>query len=69
MNISWQAAIILLICLVILVFNIWVNCSVLNKAGFSRWWVVLIFVPVVDLAAIWLFAFLDWPNLEADVET
>lgn len=39
------------------------SVKVLGKAGFSGWWVVLLFVPVVNIVAIWVFAFVDWPSL------
>ena len=32
-----------------------------RKAGFSGWWSLIIFVPLVNIAMIWVFAFVDWP--------
>lgn len=32
-----------------------------RKAGFSGWWVVLTWVPVVGLVLLWIFAFARWP--------
>lgn len=72
MNIGSESTIFLLGLLgllVLLAFIVWINCQVLHKAGFSRWWVLVAFVPIVNLAGIWLFAFLDWPNVEADSES
>lgn len=31
------------------------------KAGFSRWWSLVLIVPFVNLFAVWLFAFIEWP--------
>ncbi|HZZ69322.1 MAG TPA: hypothetical protein VFE18_14205 [Phenylobacterium sp.] len=42
-------------------YPIWL---ILRRAGFSGWWVVLWFVPLVNLAAIWFFAMARWPGQE-----
>jgi hypothetical protein len=34
---------------------------IVNRAGYSRWWLVLMFVPVLNLIMLWVFAFADWP--------
>ena len=34
---------------------------IVTKAGFSGWWVVLLMVPFLNIALIWLFAFIEWP--------
>jgi hypothetical protein len=34
---------------------------VVNRAGYSRWWLVLMVVPVLNLIMLWVFAFADWP--------
>lgn len=36
---------------------------VLGKAGYSRWWAILAFIPVVNLIGLWVFAFSNWPVL------
>ena len=56
----WQLIIVLLT----LIPTIWIYGRILNKAGYSRWWVLLIFVPLVNLIMIWVFAFAKWPRLE-----
>jgi uncharacterized membrane protein YhaH (DUF805 family) len=37
--------------------------KVLNKAGYSGWWSLLVFVPLVNIVMFWVFAFADWPAL------
>ena len=37
--------------------------NVLHRAGRSRWWTVLAFVPGLNLIALWVFAFSRWPSL------
>jgi branched-subunit amino acid transport protein len=35
---------------------------ILKRMGFSSWWALLCFVPVVALFALWLLAFVKWPR-------
>ncbi|HYF60222.1 MAG TPA: hypothetical protein VEA81_14830 [Burkholderiaceae bacterium] len=37
---------------------------VLGRAGYSPWWVLLVLVPVVNLIALWVFAFVRWPAID-----
>ena len=34
---------------------------ILNRAGYSRWWLLTLVVPLVNLVMLWVFAFGDWP--------
>lgn len=36
--------------------------KIIRKAGYSGWWVLLWFVPIVNLIALWVFAFSKWPK-------
>jgi len=36
---------------------------VIGKAGYSRAWVILAFIPIINLIALWVFAFAKWPAL------
>ena len=38
--------------------------NVLHRAGRSRWWTILAFVPLVNLISLWVFAFSRWPKLD-----
>ena len=54
----WQLIIILFfVALVVLVYG-----PVIKKAGFSRWWSLILVLPLVNLIAIWVFAFVKWPS-------
>ncbi len=54
----WQLVIIIAILVVpFLLFS-----PILKKAGFSKWWVLCMFIPVVNLLLIWVFAFIQWPK-------
>ncbi len=35
--------------------------QLLHRAGYSRWWTAVFFVPVVNIACLWAFAFQEWP--------
>lgn len=52
---------LLLIVLVILLLP----AQVLHRAGYSRWWSLVLLVPVVNLVMVWVFALADWPALRA----
>ncbi|HWW12822.1 MAG TPA: hypothetical protein VN018_09905 [Brevundimonas sp.] len=34
---------------------------ILRRLGFSPWWVLLAFVPYVNLIGLWALAFVKWP--------
>jgi len=35
---------------------------ILNRIGFSPLWSVLMFIPLVNLIALWILAFTEWPG-------
>ncbi|MDE2227434.1 MAG: hypothetical protein KGL11_00145 [Alphaproteobacteria bacterium] len=35
--------------------------KILRQAGYSGWWTILWFVPLVNLVVLWVFAFSRWP--------
>ena len=37
--------------------------KILMKAGYSGWWCLIGFVPIVNIIMLWVFAFADWPSL------
>jgi hypothetical protein len=37
--------------------------KILRRAGFSRWWCLLYFVPLANFVGLWIFAYATWPNL------
>jgi drug/metabolite transporter (DMT)-like permease len=34
---------------------------ILNRAGYSRWWLLTMLVPLLNLIMLWVFAFANWP--------
>jgi len=37
--------------------------KILMKAGYSGWWCLIGFVPIVNIIMLWVFAYADWPSL------
>jgi hypothetical protein len=35
---------------------------ILDRAGLSRWLAFIGLIPVVNIVALWAFAFADWPS-------
>jgi uncharacterized membrane protein YhaH (DUF805 family) len=52
-----------LIYLVALIVALVASAKVLTKAGYSGWWVLMVFVPIVNFVMFLVFAFSDWPAL------
>jgi len=36
---------------------------ILRRTGFSPWLAILVIMPIVNLFALWLFAFNEWPGV------
>jgi hypothetical protein len=36
--------------------------NILHRAGRSRWWTILVFIPLLNLIVLWVFAFTRWPK-------
>jgi hypothetical protein len=37
---------------------------ILHRTERSRWWTIIAFVPLLNLVALWAFAFSRWPKLD-----
>lgn len=51
--------------LVVFILLVWAFVAIfgriVSRAGYSRWWLLTLFVPVLNLIMLWIFAFADWP--------
>jgi len=51
--------------LVVFALLVWAFIAVfgriVNRAGYSRWWLLTAAVPLLNLIMLWVFAFADWP--------
>jgi uncharacterized membrane protein YhaH (DUF805 family) len=52
-----------LIVIAVLVIYFVPTVKILNKAGYSGWWSLLLLVPLVNIVMLFVFAFADWPAL------
>ena len=57
----WHWLIVLVVLLILVVLPLWWGAKVLRKAGHHRAWTLLQLVPLVNIVAIFVFAFTDWP--------
>jgi uncharacterized membrane protein YhaH (DUF805 family) len=55
-----------LLALAALAIPILMAARVLRRAGFSRWWALMVLVPVVNLIGLWLLAYVRWPAVDID---
>ena len=37
---------------------------IVQRTGYSGWWVLLTLVPVVNIVMFWVFAFTRWPAVD-----
>ena len=37
--------------------------TIIRKAGYSGWWCLMLFLPLVNIVMLWVFAFAKWPSL------
>jgi hypothetical protein len=47
--------------LVIILAVIWPVCRIVGKAGYSNAWGLLVLIPLVNVIALCVFAYSDWP--------
>jgi hypothetical protein len=54
-----------LVALIVFILLVWAFVAIfgriVSRAGYSRWWLITLFVPVLNLIMLWIFAFADWP--------
>lgn len=47
--------------LALFIVSIWASVRILDRIGHSGWWVLIGFVPVLNIAMIWALALQRWP--------
>ena len=55
-----ELVIVVLICL-LLAGALWPYARIFSRAGYSRWFCLLMLVPIVNLITVWVFAYAKWP--------
>ncbi|WP_254367060.1 hypothetical protein [Paraburkholderia sp. NMBU_R16] len=49
--------------IVVLVAMLYPYIRIIRRAGYSGWWFLTMFVPIVNIVMLWVFAFAQWPAL------
>ena len=57
---TWHWAALVVLLLIAYAF-VAVFGRIVNRAGYSRWWLLTLLVPLVNLIMLWVFAFASWP--------
>lgn len=53
--------IIIFIILIFVFLPVYFTYKIVTKAGFSGLWAIVSLFPILNLIALWVFAFVDWP--------
>jgi hypothetical protein len=53
----WHAIIFLVMLAIFIVPYV----KIIKKAGYSGWWVLVVFIPLINLIMLWVFALARWP--------
>ncbi|MFQ5938989.1 MAG: hypothetical protein ACE5KL_02830 [Alphaproteobacteria bacterium] len=65
----WHWLVVVMVVAIFVALPAWMTVRILSKAGRSSLWCLLLFVPVVNIVMVWVFAFALWPALEASAAT
>jgi ABC-type sugar transport system permease subunit len=63
MGIGMRELVVILMVVGGLFLVIWPYSRIFGKAGYSGAFSILMVIPVVNLIALWVFAYSDWPAL------
>jgi hypothetical protein len=64
MGLGLREAIVVLFTGLLVLAIIWPYGRILSRAGYSPWLCILAIVPVVNIVAMWAFAYAKWPAVE-----
>lgn len=62
-NLSLLGILFVFICIALIATTAIAIIRVIQRAGFSGWWALIIFVPILNMLALWYFGFGRWPIL------
>ncbi|EKO3838560.1 hypothetical protein LCE44_07410 [Vibrio harveyi] len=40
----------------------WAIVKIIGKTGYSRWWALLMLLPIANVVMIWVLATVHWPK-------
>lgn len=65
-SLSESPSLVAVLALVLLAVPMVLIARVLRRAGYSSWWVLLVLVPLVNVVALWAFAYIRWPAIDRE---
>ena len=42
----------------------WPIAKILKRMGYSGWWTILAFVPLVNIIGLWVVSIIRWPAID-----
>ena len=57
---AWVIAYIAVVAVLFVIYIV-AYTNVISRAGYSRWWILILLVPVVNLIMMLVFCFKEWP--------
>ena len=55
-----------IICVAIIATSILAVIRIIQRAGYSGWWILITLIPGVNLLALWYFGFGPWPAISSN---
>lgn len=49
----------------VLAITLWLASRVLERTGYSPWLALLGLIPLVNIVLLWVYAWANWPRMEA----
>ena len=53
---------------IFMLFTLWLGSRIVEKAGYPKWFVLCLLIPILNIIMIWFFAFSKWPNLKSHIK-
>ena len=57
---AWQ----LVVSLVLVAVVVYPYVRIVRRTGHSGWWILTMFVPILNFVMLWVFAFVRWPRVD-----
>ncbi|KWH51269.1 hypothetical protein [Burkholderia cepacia] len=57
---AWQ----LVVSLVLVAVVVYPYVRIVRRTGHSGWWILTMFVPILNFVMLWVFAFVCWPTVD-----
>ncbi|MCU9953747.1 DUF805 domain-containing protein [Burkholderia sp. BKH01] len=54
----------LLVSLVLVAVVVYPYVRIVRRTGHSGWWILTMFVPILNFIMLWVFAFARWPAVD-----